>query len=147
MSLIDRFQAYADAFEVAFEKDDWSVLEPYFTADAVYETRGGGPFDGRAEGRGKLIDYLKQSVSGFDRRFDERILEMTDGPEERDGQVWMRWRATYRVGDAPEIAIEGESTAHYDGDRIRLLEDAFAEGASDEVLAWMGRHAGKLRPI
>ena len=40
MGEIERFGEYAAAFEVAFEKDDWSVLEPFFTENAVYETFG-----------------------------------------------------------------------------------------------------------
>ena len=35
---LERFGQYAAAFEQAFESDDWSVLEPYFTEDAVYES-------------------------------------------------------------------------------------------------------------
>lgn len=46
MSQVRRFQEYADAFEKVFENDDWSVLEPYFTEDAVYETIAGPPFWG-----------------------------------------------------------------------------------------------------
>ena len=49
MSLIDRFQAYADAFEVFVEGNDASVLEPYFTQDAVYETIGEPPLGGKQE--------------------------------------------------------------------------------------------------
>ena len=36
MSILDRFKAYADAFEESFEDDDWSRIEPFFTEDAVY---------------------------------------------------------------------------------------------------------------
>ena len=37
MSIVDRYQAYADAFEQSYEDDDWSHVEPFFTEDAVYE--------------------------------------------------------------------------------------------------------------
>ena len=36
MSIVDRYQAYADAFEESFEDDSWSRLEEFFTEDAVY---------------------------------------------------------------------------------------------------------------
>ena len=145
MSPIERFAAYADAFEVAFEKDDWSVLEPFFTEDAIYETEGSGAFDGKAEGRAKVLDYLKASVDSFDRRFDSRELEMLEGPEERDGAVWIRWKVTYRVGDAPPMSMGGEETAEFEGDRIRRLADRFGEDTGETVAAWMGEHAGKMR--
>ena len=145
MSLVDRFNAYAEAFEVVFEKDDWSILEPYFTEDAVYEASGGPPFDGKAEGRKKVFEYLKASVDGFDRGFDERKLEMVEGPVERDGTVWLRWRVTYRVGDAPPVSMDGEETAHFEGDRICRLTDRFGEGGSGGGVEWLGRHAGTMR--
>ena len=37
MSILDRYLAYADAFELSYADDDWSRLEPYFTPAAVYE--------------------------------------------------------------------------------------------------------------
>ena len=37
MSIADRYQAYAEAFEVTYEDDDWTRIEPFFTEDAVYE--------------------------------------------------------------------------------------------------------------
>ena len=38
MSIVDRFAAYAAAFEDAYTSDDWSKLDPFFTEDAAYET-------------------------------------------------------------------------------------------------------------
>jgi hypothetical protein len=143
---IARFGEYAAAFEVAFEKDDWSVVEPYFTEDTVYETFGEPPFAGKAEGRPAVLDYLKGSLDGFDRRFDVRELESLEGPELRDGAMWMRWRVTYRVAAAPPISMEGEETATFEGDRIRRLEDRFAEDTSAKILKWMGEHGAKLKP-
>jgi hypothetical protein len=146
MNPVERFNAYAAAFEVVFEKDDWSVLEPFFTEDAVYELFGGPPFEGRHDGRKAVFANLKQSLDSFDRRFDSRELEVLEGPLERDGAVWMRWRVTYRVADAPPLVIDGEETAEFDGDRIRRLEDDFAEGTAAAALSWMGEHGAKLRP-
>ena len=37
MGTIDRYLAYAAAFEEAYASDDWSTLDPFFTEDAVYE--------------------------------------------------------------------------------------------------------------
>ena len=37
MSIPDRYQAYAEAFEESYVDDDWSRIEQYFTEDAVYE--------------------------------------------------------------------------------------------------------------
>ncbi len=72
MGIVERFNDYAGTFEVAFESDDFSVLEPFFTEDAVYETIADPPLGGRQEGRDTIFEYMKASVSGFDRRFEKR---------------------------------------------------------------------------
>lgn len=146
MSRIARFQQCAAAFEDAFKSDDWSVVEPYFTEDAVYELFGGEPFDGRHEGRQAILSALKLSLDNFDRRFDSRRLDFIERPVERDGKVWMRFRATYRIGDA-ELELEGEETAEFEGDRIRRLEDRFAPEASKTTLAFLAEHGEKLGPV
>ena len=144
MSLVERFAEYAAAFEIVFEKDDWSLLEPYFTEEAVYETLGDEPLAGRHKGREAVFRHIKQSLDGFDRRCEARELEVVEGPEERDGGVWMRWRITYRAGDAPPLAMAGEETASFEGDRICRLEDRFAPNTCKQMLAWMAANAGKL---
>ena len=146
MDPVERFDAYAAAFEIVVEKDDWSILEPFFTEDAIYEIFGGPPFEGRHDGRAAVFTYLEQSLSGFDRRFDTRELEMLEGTLERDGAAWTRWRVTYRVADAPPLVVNGEEIADFEGDRIRRLVDHFAEGAGAAALSWLGEHGAKLRP-
>jgi hypothetical protein len=145
MGHIERFQAYAAAFEEAFKSDDWSVVEPYFTEDAVYEIFGGEPFAGRYEGRDAILAYMKQSLDGFDRRFESRELDPLEGPSLKDGAVWMRWRVTYRVADAPPLVIEGEETAEFEGDRIRRLEDQMPADTS-ATLSFFEEHGDKLEP-
>jgi len=142
---IARFQEYAAAFEKAFASEDFAVIEPYFTEDAVYDIPGGPPFGGRHEGRDAVVGYLKQSVDGFDRRFESRELELLEGPTERDGEVWIRWAVTYRAGDAPPLRIEGEETARFRGDRIERLTDHFDEGSTEKTLAWIREHEKQLR--
>ena len=145
MDPIARFQQYADAFEEFFERDDASILEPYFTEDAVSETLADPPLGGRQEGRAAVIAELKASLDSFDRRFESRELEVLEGPEDRDGAVWMRWRARYRVSDAPRLELEGEETVTFEGDRIRRLEDRFPPDAPKSMLAWLSAHGAKLK--
>jgi hypothetical protein len=144
MGLIDRFQQYADAFEVFYEKNDTSVLEPFFTEDAVYETIADPPMGDLQEGRTKIFEGLIRSVDSFDRRFDSRELLMIEGPEERGDAVWLRWRVTYTKAGAPPFSIDGEETAVFEGDRIKRLEDRFAPNAAKDMMAWMQEHGSKL---
>ena len=144
---LERFGQYAAAFEQAFESDDWSVLEPYFTEDAVYETFAPAPVGGIAEGRQAVFDYFKNSVNGLDRRFDTRELQLAEGPEIRDGKVWMRWRVTYRHPDVPDVELLGESTAYYEGDRISRLEDRMEDASVKQALEVVGTNLDKLKPV
>ncbi len=147
MNAIQRFGEYAAAFEKAYESDDWSVLDPYFTEDAVYEVLAPAPVGGIAEGRGKVYDHFKGSVDGFDRRFDVRDLQLAEGPELRDGKVWMRWKVTYRHPGVPEVVLEGESTTTFEGDRIARLEDRMVEASVKNAIEVLGANADSLRPV
>jgi hypothetical protein len=144
MDLVERFGEYAADFERFFESDDPSILEPWFTQDAVYEVVGGPPFEGRAEGRDAVVAYLKRSVDGFDRRFRERRLEVLEGPVRKGDSVWLAWRVTYCSPGIPELVLDGEEIATFEDGRIKRLEDRFPLVASSLVAAWMEANAGKL---
>lgn len=141
---IARFAEYAAAFEKAFESDDWSVVEPYFTEDAVYETIGVDPFAGVVEGRDAVLRSFKGALDALDRRFDSRTLVLLEGPTEQEGTVWIRWRATYTLDGAPDMQLEGEETAEFSGDRIRRLEDRFEEATATQAAAYLETHAARL---
>jgi ketosteroid isomerase-like protein len=140
MSRIARFAEYAAAFEKAFESDDWSILEPFFTDDAVYESGLPEPLGARSEGRQAVFDYFKDILDRFDRRFEERELKLLEGPREEGDAVWIRGSATYRAAGIPDFVLELEETAHFDGDRIRLLEDRYESQTSDDLMAWLNEH-------
>lgn len=145
MDPIRRFGEYAAAFEKAYAEDDWSVLEPFFTEDAVYETLADEPLGGVAEGREAVLAWFQRSIDGFDRRFATREVSLVAGPELREDAVWMRWRARYTLPGAPPLEIEGEERAWLEGDRIRRLEDRMEPDAGKRAIEHMGAHAGKLR--
>ncbi|MBI3300796.1 MAG: nuclear transport factor 2 family protein [Deltaproteobacteria bacterium] len=147
MGMIDRYLAYAAAFEEAYASDDWSKLEPFFTEDAVYEFIAPAPFGGKYEGRAAVLTQFKNSVNGLDRRFDSRAVEALEGPLEKDGGVWMRWAATYTLAGAPDCRMEGEERAMFSGDRIRRLEDRFTDAEAGRVGAYFAQHGAKLKPV
>ena len=144
MDLVARFAEYAVAFEKVFENDDWSLLEPFFTADAVYETVGPEPFAGRHEGQRAVFQALKASLDGLDRRFETRNLSLLEGPTLEDGAVWLRWRAVYAAEGVPELVIEGEERAWFEGDRIARLEDRFGEESARAALEYFNTHGSQL---
>lgn len=141
---IARFAAYAAAFEKAYASDDWSGVAPFFYEDAVYEVQAGPPFGGRFEGRDAILAYFKRILDGFDRRFDERTVGLVAGPTEQGGRVWLRGRAGYRKAGVPDLGFELEEIAHFEGERIRWLEDRYDRATGQAVQAWLGRHGATL---
>jgi ketosteroid isomerase-like protein len=144
MSHIPQFAAYAAAFEKAFASDDWSVVEPFFTEDALYEVGLTAPFGGRFEGRPAILAYFKRILDQFDRRFESREIALLDGPKEDGDSVWIRGSATYRAAGVPELSFELEETVHFDGGRVRLLEDRYDAATERAVDAYLAEHGDRL---
>jgi len=148
---LERFFSYVRAFELANLTDDWSLIEPHFTEDAVHTVAGGGAFgDGShpgQSGRDGVVAGLRASVHTMDRRFDVRIPHIVAGPETRPNGVWMRFGVTLRRDGCPELHVEGEHLAIYDGGRIARLEEAMAPDVAERVAAYLAEHESKLRPI
>ena len=139
MSILDRYQAYADAFEESYEDDDWSHVEPYFTEDAVYE---GDPEDAR--GRDAVLAKLKAGVDNFDRNMDSRTPDF-DSPTVDGDTLRMTWSVTYTKAGAPDLVISGVETATFEGDRIAWLRDDFDPDATKAMGEWMAAHAALLQ--
>ena len=144
MSKIPRFAAYAAAFEKSYASDDWSLVEPFFTEDAVYEIDADPPLGGRFAGRAAILAYMKQILDRFDRRFASRELALLEGPRETADSVWIRGSATYRAPGVPELRLELEETVRFDGDRIRRLEDHYEPAMLGQIASWLEAHGGKL---
>ena len=144
MSHLARFLAYAAAFEKAYESDDWSLIEPFFTDDVVYDSPLPEPFGGRPEGRAAVIAHLQQSVDQLDRRFESRELEPVGGPIEEGDTVRIRGRVRYRAAGFPDFVLELEEIAHFEGDRIRRLEDVYAPDQVQAILDYARDHGEAL---
>ena len=135
MSIQDRYQAYADAFEQSYEDDDWSRIEQYFTEDAIYEPD--------AKGRAAVLAKLKGGVDAFDRRMDSRTPDFQTPSVDGD-TLTMKWTVTYTKQGAPDLVISGIETAIFEGDRIKLLRDTFDPEAQKRLGEWMAKHGAKL---
>ena len=139
MSNIERFQAYADAFELTYEDDNWQRLEEYFTADAVY-----APGDGtEAVGRDQVLEQLRNNGNGLDRRFDSRTLQAA--PPSSDGDtVSLTWQLTLSKAGAPDLTATGVEHASFANGAIRRLEDVFDVGTGERLGEWMSAHGDLL---
>jgi hypothetical protein len=138
MSIEDRYQAYASAFEESFVDDDWSRIEPYFTEDAVYEG------DPDARGREAVLAKLKAGVDAFDRNMDKRSPDFQT-PTVEGNTLKMNWTVTYQKEGAPDLVIKGVETAVFEGDRIAVLRDDFDPEAQKAMGEWMAAHGALLQ--
>jgi ketosteroid isomerase-like protein len=137
MTILDRYQAYADAFEESYVDDDWSRIEQYFTEDAVYEG------DPEASGRAAVLAKLKGGVDAFDRKMDTRTPDFQT-PSVEGNTLEMNWTVTYQKAGAPDLAISGRETAVFEGDRIARLRDDMDPEAEKGMGEWMAEHGAKL---
>jgi len=146
MSLITQFAKYAAAFEEAYKSDDWTLVEPYFAEDAVYEVAGmPAPLGGRFAGREAILACFKSVLDGFDRKFDSRAIALVAGPREQGRSVWIRGSAVYRSSRAPKLAFELEETTTFDDQgRIERLEDHYDADTIRAVTAYASAHGKAL---
>ncbi len=139
MSILDRYRAYADAFEESYVDDDWSRIGPFFAENAVYE---GEPEDAR--GREAVLAKLKNGVDSFDRRMDSRSPDFQTPTVEGD-TLTMKWTVTYTKAGLPDLVISGVETAVFEGDRIVLLRDTFDPVAQKRFEQWLAKHGATLQ--
>lgn len=143
---LERFFAYARAFELAYVSGDFSVVEPFFADDAYHEVVEGGPFGSGARGGRAVVADLRDSVARVDRRFDVRIPEMIEGPAPRPDGVFMRFALTLRRHGLPELRIEGDHLVRYRAGRIVAIEERSPAGTGARVAAYLAEHDVALGP-
>ena len=144
MSHIPRFIAYAAAFEEAYASDDWSTLEEYFSEDCVYEIGLAALGMERCEGRAAILAWFPDVLDRFDRRFASRELARIEGPTEEDDEVRIRGTARYRAEGVPDLVLELEETARFEGDRIVHLEDRYTPEMQSETESYLRKYAATL---
>lgn len=136
MDKISLFLTYAKEFEHTFKDDDWSRLERFFAADAVYEVLN-APFACRIEGRDAVFAGLRKSISGFDRRMDTRRIEVLSPPHAEGDEFSVGWAVTYTLGDLPPLRLAARTIARYRDDHIVYLSDDYDDASGAEALAWI----------
>jgi SnoaL-like domain len=135
MDILQRFMAYASAFEQAFGDDDWTRLRPYFATDALYLVDA-RDFGCRLVGPDAIVAGFKKSVDGFDRRFERRDTAVTSAPEVDGDEMRVGWTVTYtKTGVAP-LALRGRSMVRYRDGVIAQLTDSFDADMERELAAW-----------
>lgn len=141
---VRHFVNYAIKFEQAYASGDWSLIAPCFTVDAGYAVSGSEAFAGTHQGRDAILAYFAGVTGAFDKRFVSREVIVIDGLEDRGDHVWMRWETIYRLDGAPDLHMEGESRAYFDGAQMLRLEDWIPPEFAERTAAYMAEHGAKL---
>jgi putative acetyltransferase len=139
--------AYLEAFEVAYDSDDWSVLDPHFSEDASYSVEGAAPFTGTWKTRAGIQTQFQKICNEFDRRFDERIVSETGRPRLRGDEILFGWQATYTLKGAPDFLLVGDSSARIADGRITELTDIIAPENCLAGEAYLRTYDQKLKPV
>lgn len=128
---------YAAAFEETYKDDDWKRLERFFADDAVYSVVNLGAASCSIRGRDAILAGFRNSVDGFDRRFDSRTIELVAGPVENGTNVRVEWNATYTSAGRPDAVISAFTVARVAGGRIVELFDVYDAGVEEGFAEWL----------
>jgi hypothetical protein len=139
MNIQDRFLEYAQAFEITYEDNDWSRLEPYFCAGAIYDSGLGEV----AHGLPAVMAKLEGAVDGFDRLMDTRAVDFTTPVTEGD-TVRIHWTARYSKAGVPDLQFGGTESAQFEGDLIAHLKDELDPGTEEALGNWLAQHGESL---
>lgn len=144
MSLRDEYNAYYEAFEVAFDNDDWSPIEKFFAEDAVYEA----PRGGKVEGRKAVMAQFKESLDAFDRTFPvKRVIEVHEEKVEvSEDYIRVPGTIHYRLPGEESLAFEMIEEAWYKGNEIVRLVDTIPPSEAEKMASYLAKHADKLQP-
>jgi len=134
MTNLNRFLAYAAAFENTYADDDWSRLEPFFADDAVY-TVTGLPSSCEIRGRDNILRGIRRSVDGFDRRMDSRAIVASGMPVDPGHTVTLTGFVRYRRGASPPVELQATIVAELAGERIVRMHDHFT--LDPTAIAWL----------
>lgn len=141
MTKLERFMAYAAAFEQTFVDDDWTRLAPFFADDVTYQVSG-LPAACTIHGRDAMFAGMKKSIDGFDRRMSTRKIVGTAPPRESGDTVTFEGFVRYEREGAPAIDLHATLVAEFSGDLIIRMHDTFAlDGAA---MKWLFQHARDL---
>jgi hypothetical protein len=145
MNPLERFFAYAQDFERTYLDDDWTRLEKYFAADAVYRVEGAGSFDCVLEGRDAIFHGIRRFLDGFDRQC-RRAVRLVGTPLVEGDTVRFFGDALYRRGESPVLLLALEEQADFCDGVIVRLTDRYRTAVDAGMQDWMDRWGQGLSP-
>ena len=144
MSLIHLFVAQREAFEAAYEDDDWARLAPFFHPDVRYEVMN-MPFHCVLEGRDAMVAGIRRSITGFDKHC-RRTVGLDRVVREEGANVIIFSRMMFERPGAPPLSSGVWEIATYCEGRISRLIDLYEPNAAGDYQRWMAEWGQGLDP-
>lgn len=143
--MIETWQNWIAAFDLAFETDDWTEAQTYLTEDVVYVVAG-VPFACDLRGRNAVIGGFRKSLENFDRKFDSRRWEAVDLKVWANHAITGLAKGRYELRGKPPITFAARSAWFFRGTQISLMTDIYdiTEVNSMRTLEWLAQHGGDM---
>ncbi len=145
MNTLDKFMAYAADFEASYSDDDWSRILPHFSSEATYEIVGGS-FACVLNGPEAIAAGFKKSLDGFDRRFDNREIEIVGDPSVDGDEFSADWKVHYTKSGVDPFTLCGRSTARIGDEGIVLLRDSYDAQMEKDLGEWRAKNDLEIDP-
>lgn len=140
--MIELWQNWISAFDLAVETDDWSSLRPLLGDDVTY-TVSGAPFACHLVGAEAVIAGFHKSISNFDRQFDQRWWFGVGVREFAPDVVSARAMGVYRLADKPLLHFSAHSLWRFRDGKVAAMQDCYdvCEHDVQAALRWLAEHA------
>ncbi|MEM7435276.1 MAG: nuclear transport factor 2 family protein [Myxococcota bacterium] len=140
------FLDYVRAFEEGLAHSEWGGVRARLADDARYQVRGPVPFACEVEGADAVVAAFERSVSGFDRKVEQRRLEIRSVARLPGDRVVAELHAGYRRSGAPAVEFPVSVEARLTGGRIAEMTDDYDGARCSAALEWFAAHGEGLDP-
>jgi hypothetical protein len=140
--MIELWQNWISAFDLAVESDDWGPLRPMLDEGVTY-TVSGAPFACHLVGAEAVIAGFRKSISNFDRQFDQRWWFGVGVREFAPDVISARAMGVYRLADKPLLHFSARSLWRFRDGKVVAMQDCYdvCEHDVQAALAWLAEHA------
>lgn len=142
MDIQKKFYDYYQAFEEAYDTDEWNQVSSFFTEDATYES----PMSGTVTGRDAVMEVFQASLNRFDRRFSKKrkIEVVEEGVVVAENYLKFPGVIHYKTEGAPNLIVEMTEELWYRNGLIEKIKDSIPEVELNKINQHITQYADCL---